>query len=195
MKGLESEISHISELDGLCDGRQAHGADRIGTLADAAGAIQAEEVMAARNQGSNHLVLQTLDTDLLAPHHRSQAWAIGEERLGRRGRGGAAFPGGREGGAVRRKPVGVQVSRRAGWTSADALGLGMLQGFAPRDDGGKTGGPGLTGLQIDDRNLRHLRAGQWTAAEATRRRPPFRPVTHMRISPTCDWRASKAWRV
>lgn len=49
--------------------------------------------------------------------------------------------------------MGVEASRRAEWSSGHALGLRVLQGFGPRDDRRQAGGPGLTGLEIDDRNL------------------------------------------
>lgn len=151
----KEKSSHIAELNGLCDWRQAHGADSIWTLAYEGGTIETEEVMAARNQGSDHLVIHTLDTYLLSPHRRALSRPIGEEGLGRRGRGGGAFPRRGEGGAVRREPVGVEVSHRGQRTSSNALGLRVLQGFGPRDDRRKTGSSGLTGLEIDDRNLHY----------------------------------------
>lgn len=64
----KENVSHIAELNGLCDRRQAHGADSIWTLADVGGTIQTEEVMATGNQGSDYLVIHTLDTNLLSPH-------------------------------------------------------------------------------------------------------------------------------
>lgn len=148
----KEKFSHIAQLNGLCDRRQAHGADSIWALAYEGGTIETEEVMAARNQGSNHLVIHTLDTNLLSPHRRPQARSIGEEGLRRRWRGGGAFPRRGEVGAVRREPVGVEVSHRAERTSGNTLGLRVLQGFGSRDDRRKTGGPRLTGLEIDDRN-------------------------------------------
>lgn len=49
--------------------------------------------------------------------------------------------------------MGVRVPRRAEGGSGNALGLRVLQGFGPGDDGRKTGGPGLTGLETDGRVL------------------------------------------
>lgn len=150
----EKKGSHVAELNGLCDRRQAHGADGVWALANVAGTIETEEVMATGNQGRHHLLIHALEADLRAPHRRARARPVGQEGLGRRGRGGGAFPGGREGGAVRREPVGVQVPRGARRSSGDAPGLRVLQGFGPRDDRREARGPGLTALQMGDKSPR-----------------------------------------
>lgn len=60
--------SHIAELNGLCDWGQAHRADSIWTLAYVGGTIKTEEIMAAGNQGGDHLVIHTVDAYLLSSH-------------------------------------------------------------------------------------------------------------------------------
>lgn len=57
--------SHVAQLNGLRDRGEAHGAHGLWALADLCGTIETEQVVAARNQGSDHLVIHTLDADLL----------------------------------------------------------------------------------------------------------------------------------
>ena len=140
--------SDVAELNGLCDRGQAHGAHGFWTLAYLAGTIETEEVMATGNQGSDHLVIHTVNTYLLSPpRRRSQPWPIEEGGVGRGGRGGGALTGGGEGRAVGGEPLGVQGPGQAQGLSVDTLGLRVLQGFCPREGRGEPGRPRLTGLE------------------------------------------------
>lgn len=125
MNGLKSDVT---ELYGLRDRREAHRAYGVWTLAYLGGTLETEEVMPTGNQGSDHLPIHTVDTDLLSSPCRYQPRPVGEGGLGRGGRGGrsGAFAGRREGRAVGGEPVGIKGSGRTKGPSVDALGLGVL---------------------------------------------------------------------
>ncbi len=103
--------------------------------------------MAAGNQGSDHLVIHAVDADLLSSPCRSEPRPIGEGGIRRGGRGGGAFAGRGEGRAVRGEPVGIEGPSRAERPSVNTLGLGVLQGFGPREGWRESRRPGLTGLE------------------------------------------------
>lgn len=77
------------DADGLGDGAVAHGALRLRLLADAVGALHAEEVVAAGHQRRDHLALEAhrAVAAALPPHARRRAGRAG--RRAGRGRGGS----------------------------------------------------------------------------------------------------------